>query len=148
MLVSGLVYSSYLKMKATCSSETPFDLQRTTQHYIPGDRPFITKTVRTSIRIPHFSSTFSRHFSEQNILELRRKLFGVYEKIVTSFYESKRVFFAEFTLFQTSIMAWIHGRSVAASYPHSPVVVFRWLLVRFIRAKILYCFRSVKSWHF
>jgi hypothetical protein len=35
-----LVYSSTLKRKATCSSETSVDFQRTTQHYIPEDINF------------------------------------------------------------------------------------------------------------
>jgi hypothetical protein len=37
-LVSCLVYSSTLKMEATCSSETSVDLQWTTRRYIPEDR--------------------------------------------------------------------------------------------------------------
>jgi hypothetical protein len=40
MLVSCLAYSSTLKMKATCSSETSVDFQRTTQRYIPEKRTF------------------------------------------------------------------------------------------------------------
>jgi hypothetical protein len=37
-LVCCLTYSSTLNMEETCSSETSFDFQRTTLHYIPGDR--------------------------------------------------------------------------------------------------------------
>jgi hypothetical protein len=37
-LLSCLTYSSILKMKATCSSETSVDIQRTTRRYIPEDR--------------------------------------------------------------------------------------------------------------
>jgi hypothetical protein len=37
-LVSCLAYSSTLKMKATCSSETSVDFQRITRRYIPDDR--------------------------------------------------------------------------------------------------------------
>jgi hypothetical protein len=40
MLVSCLVYSSKLKMEATCSSETSVDFQRVTRCYIPEDRSF------------------------------------------------------------------------------------------------------------
>jgi hypothetical protein len=36
--VSCLVYSSNLKMGATCPSETPVDFQQTTRHYISEDR--------------------------------------------------------------------------------------------------------------
>jgi hypothetical protein len=38
MLVSCLAYSSNLRMKATCSSKTSADFQRTTRRYIPEDR--------------------------------------------------------------------------------------------------------------
>jgi hypothetical protein len=37
MLISRLTYSSTLKMKATCSSETSVDFQRTTRCYISQD---------------------------------------------------------------------------------------------------------------
>jgi hypothetical protein len=36
-LVSSLAYSSTLKMKAKCSSETSVDFQRTSRRYIPDD---------------------------------------------------------------------------------------------------------------
>jgi hypothetical protein len=36
-LVSCSAHCSTLKMEAICSSETPVDFQRTTQHYIPED---------------------------------------------------------------------------------------------------------------
>jgi hypothetical protein len=36
-LVYCLVYSSTLKMEATCSSETSADFQRSTRRYIPED---------------------------------------------------------------------------------------------------------------
>jgi hypothetical protein len=38
MLVSCLVYSSTLKMEATCSSVTSVDFRRITWHYIPEER--------------------------------------------------------------------------------------------------------------
>jgi hypothetical protein len=38
MLGSCLVYSSTLKMEATCSIETSVDFQRTARRYIPEDR--------------------------------------------------------------------------------------------------------------
>jgi hypothetical protein len=38
MLDSCLAYSSTLKMKETCSSETSVDFQQTTRRYIPEDR--------------------------------------------------------------------------------------------------------------
>jgi hypothetical protein len=38
MLVSFLAYYLILKMAATFSSETSFDFQRTTRHYIPEDK--------------------------------------------------------------------------------------------------------------
>jgi hypothetical protein len=38
MMVSCLIYSSNLKMEATCSSVTSVDFHRTTWHYIPEDR--------------------------------------------------------------------------------------------------------------
>jgi hypothetical protein len=37
MLASRLAYPSNLKKKATCSSETSVDFQRTTRRYIPED---------------------------------------------------------------------------------------------------------------
>jgi hypothetical protein len=37
MLVSGLPYSSTLKMEATYSSETTVDFEQTTRRYIPDD---------------------------------------------------------------------------------------------------------------
>jgi hypothetical protein len=37
IVVSFLAYYSTLKVEATCSSETSFDFQRTTWHYIPED---------------------------------------------------------------------------------------------------------------
>jgi hypothetical protein len=40
LLDSCLAYSSTLEMKATCSSETSVNFQRTTRRYIPEDRPF------------------------------------------------------------------------------------------------------------
>jgi hypothetical protein len=40
MLVSCMSYSSTLKMKATCYSETSVDCQWTTEHYIPEERTF------------------------------------------------------------------------------------------------------------
>jgi hypothetical protein len=38
ILVTCLAYSSNLQMKATCSSETSVDLQRTTRRYFLEDR--------------------------------------------------------------------------------------------------------------
>jgi hypothetical protein len=46
MFVSCLVYSSTLKMKATCSSETPTEFQRTARRYIPRDRTLSNTFVR------------------------------------------------------------------------------------------------------
>jgi hypothetical protein len=38
MLVSGLAFTSTLKMEATCFSETSIDFHRTTRHSVPDDR--------------------------------------------------------------------------------------------------------------
>jgi hypothetical protein len=38
MLAPSLAYSSTLKMKVTCLSETSVDLQQTERHYIPEER--------------------------------------------------------------------------------------------------------------
>jgi hypothetical protein len=38
---SSLAYSSTLKMKAACSSETSVDFQQTTRRYIPEEKLFI-----------------------------------------------------------------------------------------------------------
>jgi hypothetical protein len=40
-LVSGLAYSSTLKMEPSCSSKTPADFQRTTRRYIQEDRTLL-----------------------------------------------------------------------------------------------------------
>jgi hypothetical protein len=40
MLLSCLAYSSTLKMKAQCTSETLVDFQHTTRRYIPEDGTF------------------------------------------------------------------------------------------------------------
>jgi hypothetical protein len=43
MLVFRSVYSSLLKMDATCYSETLADFQRTARRYIPEDRTFLPR---------------------------------------------------------------------------------------------------------
>jgi hypothetical protein len=43
MPFSRLAYSSTLKMKATCSSETSVDFQQSKRHYIPEDRTHLNQ---------------------------------------------------------------------------------------------------------
>jgi ABC-type uncharacterized transport system auxiliary subunit len=47
-LVSCLDYSPNVKLKASCSSETSVDFQRTTRHYSPEIKIFTTTAMRTS----------------------------------------------------------------------------------------------------
>jgi hypothetical protein len=55
MLFSCLAYSSILKMKATCSSETLADFQRTTRRYIPED---VTLSTKYFLLISYINNSF------------------------------------------------------------------------------------------
>jgi hypothetical protein len=63
-LVSCLVYSSTLRMEATCSSEMSIDFKRTTRPYIPEDRSLHILFHLTSIihgKLHTISSLFNWH---------------------------------------------------------------------------------------
>jgi hypothetical protein len=61
-LVYCLAYSSTLKMEATCPSEKSVDFQRTTRHYIPGNKTLHNHLCKnlTCYLLPYASETGGR----------------------------------------------------------------------------------------